>query len=165
MYRTRRWAVAFPPAITKTEEIRLSDLSKDKKPYSSSSAEAHSSWRALRFLELAAELREIDTVLRGFVSADEDHRNVPAIFLGEFGIQINVHLAQWGAEFAEQWSDGGFGVVAEVAAGPRVEGNFESAHCVESRRFRGDAHGFGCENCWKGPVRVLAIFSSKEIGT
>jgi len=106
----------------------------------------------LRFLELAAELREIDAVLRGFVSADENNRNIPAIFLGQFGIQIDIHLAQMGVEFAEQWSDGGFGLVAEVATGPRVHGDFQSVGCSESRGFRGDAHVFGCENLWKGPA-------------
>ena len=55
----------------------------------------------LRFLELAAKLREIDAVFRGFVSADEDNRNIPAIFLGQFGIQIDIDLTQMGVEFAE----------------------------------------------------------------
>ena len=96
-----------------------------------------------RFLELAAELREIDAVLRGFVSADENNRNIPAIFLGQFGIQIDIHLAQWSVEFAEQWSNGGFGVVAQVAAGPRVQRNLQWGSASESRSFRGNAHGFG----------------------
>jgi hypothetical protein len=39
-----------------------------------------------------------------------------------------------------------------VATGPRVHGDFQGVGCSESRGFRGDAHGFGCENLWKGPA-------------
>jgi len=46
-----------------------------------------------RFLELATELCEIDAVLRGFVPSDENNGNIRAIFLGQFGIQIDIHLA------------------------------------------------------------------------
>jgi hypothetical protein len=97
-------------------------------------------------------LREIDAVLRGFVFTDENNRNIPAMFLGQFGIQIDIHLAQWRAEFAEQWSDGGSGLVAQVATGPRVQGDFQTAGFSEPRSFRGNAHGFGCEYFWKGPA-------------
>ena len=97
-------------------------------------------------------LGKIDAVLGGSVSADEYHRNIPAIFLGQFGIQIDIHLAQMGVEFAEQWREDGFSLVAEVATGPRVHGDFQSVGCSESRGFRGDAHGFGCENLWKDPA-------------
>jgi len=75
------------------EEIWLKNLSKaDNLPV----AQGKAVWLLcflLRFLELAAELCEIDAVLRGFVSADENNGNIPAIFLGQFGIQIDIHLA------------------------------------------------------------------------
>ena len=44
-------------------------------------------------------MREIDAVLRGFVFTDENNRDIPAMFLGQFAIQIDIHLAQWRAEF------------------------------------------------------------------
>jgi len=75
------------------EEIWLKNLSKaDNLPVAQGNAVCLLCF-LLRFLELAAELCEIDAVLRGFVSADENNGNIPAIFLGQFGIQIDIHLA------------------------------------------------------------------------
>ena len=75
------------------EKIWLKNLSKaDKLPVAQGKAVCLLCF-LLRFLELAAELCEIDAVLRGFVSADENDGNIPAIFLGQFGIQIDIHLA------------------------------------------------------------------------
>ena len=75
------------------EEIWLKNLSKaDNLPVAQGKAVCLLCF-LLRFLELAAELCEIDAVLRGFVSADENNGNIPAIFLGQFGIQIDIHLA------------------------------------------------------------------------
>jgi len=96
-----------------------------------------------RFLELSAELREIDAVLGRFVPSDEDNGNIPAIFLGQFGIQIDIHLAQRSVEFLEQRRDGSLGVVAQVAAGPRVQCDLQRAGASETRRFRGSGHGLG----------------------
>ena len=89
-----------------------------------------------RFLELATELCEIDAVLRGFVSSDENNGNIPAIFLGQFGIQIDIHLAQSRPEFAEQGEDDGLCFLAKVAVGPGVESDFQRVAGTEAFVFR-----------------------------
>lgn len=56
---------------------------------------------ASSFFELAAKLRDIDTMLRGLVPADENDGNVPTVEFLQSHIFVNVYLPQGGAEFAQ----------------------------------------------------------------
>ena len=62
-------------------------------------------------------------MLRGFAGANKNHRDVRAISLPQDFVLIDVHLAQRGAEFAEQRLDQRFRFLAEVATGTRVQRN------------------------------------------
>jgi hypothetical protein len=75
-------------------------------------------------LELTAELLKVDAMFGGFSAADVDDRDVAAEALGESRVVFDVDFAEGGVEFAEQRGDGGFGFLAEVAAGFGVDGDF-----------------------------------------
>ena len=59
-------------------------------------------------------------MFRGFMPADEDHWNVPAVALFENGILIDIHFIESGTEFAQQGRDGRLSFFAKMATWPGV---------------------------------------------
>ncbi len=104
-----------------------------------------------RFFKLPAELRQIHAMLRRFVLADEDHRDVPRVAILQNGILINVHFAQDNTEFAQNRRDSRFRLVAKMATGTRVKCDVARPTAGHSRVFRGVAHGLGFEYFLNGP--------------
>ncbi len=90
-------------------------------------------------------------MLRRFVLADEDHRDVPPVAILQNGILINVHFAQDKTEFAQNRRDGRFRLVAKMATGTRVKCDVAGPATGQSRVFRGVAHGLGFEYFLNGP--------------
>ena len=104
-----------------------------------------------RFFKLPAELRQIHAMLRRFVLADEDHRDVPPAAILQNRILINVHFSQDKTEFAQNRRDGRFRLVAKMATGTRVKCDVAGPATGQSRVFRGVAHGLGFEYFMNGP--------------
>ncbi len=90
-------------------------------------------------------------MLRGFLLADEDHGNIPAVALLQHRIFIYIDLTEDGAEFAQERRDGGLSFVAEVTPGTRVESDVERTTSGQRRIFGGAAHGWGLEYFMNGP--------------
>lgn len=86
---------------------------------------------------MAAELGGVNAMFCGFVGADENYRDIEAVEGGELRIFVDVDFAKNGVELAKERSDDLLGVVTKVAAGTRVERDFE--------RARGGGHGLGWE--------------------
>ena len=63
----------------------------------------------------------------GLVSADENHRDIPAIAFFEGRVLIDVHLVQNSAKLTQQGQDSGFGFLAQVAAWARLESDIARA--------------------------------------
>jgi hypothetical protein len=81
-------------------------------------------------------------MLRGFVRADEENGNVPAITLLQMRIVVYIHLAKNGAKFSQQRSDGRFRFLAKMATGARVQRHVKGPRCAKAKIFRMLAHRF-----------------------
>ncbi len=66
-------------------------------------------------------------MLRGFLRADEEHRNIPTVALPKDRIVIYVDLSQNSAEFSQEGRDGSLSFVAKVTARTSVERDVEWA--------------------------------------
>jgi hypothetical protein len=82
-------------------------------------------------------------VLRRFLLADENHRNVPTVALLYDRIGIYIHFAQGSAEFTQERRNGGFRFVAEVASGSRVESYVAGSGRSKAGVFGMSAHRLG----------------------
>jgi hypothetical protein len=80
-------------------------------------------------------LAEVDAVLGGFVSADENYGNIPSKALSQNSIFINVDFAEVSVKFPEQRSDGGLGFFAKMASGARIERDVARAASCKPRIF------------------------------
>src|SRR4029077_2436918 len=73
--------------------------------------------------QLAAELGDVHAVFGGFSRAQENNRDVVVVAGAKFGVFVNVDFGKARAELFQQGSDLRLGLLAEVAAGARVEGD------------------------------------------
>ena len=80
-------------------------------------------------------------MLGGFLLADEKNRNIPTVALLQHRIVIHIDLAEDGAEFAQEWRDGGFRFVAEITARTSIKRNVEPTTSGQPQVFRRVAHG------------------------
>ena len=90
---------------------------------------------ALGVHQLPAKLSKIDAMLRRFVLADENYRDIPSIALLEKRIFVDVDLVQSGPEFAQQGCDGGFGFLTKVTSGTRIQSDVARAAGLEPNVF------------------------------
>jgi hypothetical protein len=81
-------------------------------------------------------------MLRGFPVANEDHRDIQTITQFQDRIVIYINFPEDGVELAQEWRDGGFGLLAEVASGPGVESNDAGAGGGDAGVFGMGAHRF-----------------------
>src|ERR1700724_1554802 len=84
-------------------------------------------------------------MLRRFLLADKNHGNIPAVALLQDRIGIYIHFAEDDAEFLQQRPKGGFGFVAEVASGSRIESDVPGAGSGKAGVFWMRAHRFGAK--------------------
>lgn len=99
----------------------------------------------MAFPELSSELFHVDAVFGRFARANEDYGNVQPITLFENRIPFDVHFAKHSAAFAQQWCYGRLGFFAEVAARPRIQGDFARARGSQPPILLMPLHGFGFE--------------------
>jgi hypothetical protein len=81
-------------------------------------------------------------MLRGFVRADEEDGNVPAVTLLQKRIVVYIHLAKNGAKFLQKRCDSRFCFFAKMATGARVQRHIEGPRCAKAKIFRMLAHRF-----------------------
>jgi hypothetical protein len=94
----------------------------------------------LGILKLPPELLQVHAMLRRFPLADENHGNVPAVAHLQDRIGINIDFSQRGAELLQERRDGGLGFVAQVASGPRIEGDVAGAGSGKTGIFGMSVH-------------------------
>lgn len=84
-------------------------------------------------------------MLRRFLLADEDHRNIPAVALLQDRIGIYIHFAEDCTEFAQERRNGGLGFVAKMASRTGIERHVTRTGSSKAFVFGMGAHRFGAK--------------------
>ena len=63
----------------------------------------------------------VHAMLRHFVGAKKNHRDVPAVTFPQDNILVDIHLAKSLAELAKKRRNRGLGLFAQMTAWPRVQ--------------------------------------------